>query len=442
MNIKKLSFLVAVLFISMAGMAQKANIQSAINYLKDNEVDKAKKMIDEAVVNESTKTSAKAWMLRGVIYQSIATPSEFMPKMQFILNDNAYMIDLAAANTLKGATPNAMKEAIESYKKALSLDAKYNKDEILPLLSGLVILGFNDGISQMNASKFPDAIKSFEDVLEVSNVDNGKPFKGNPGFDTIFANTRLYQANSYYQSGKEEEALPMLEEAMKNPVTQNPDVYVMVTDIYERKNNEAKWLEVMKMAKAKYPADKRILNNEINYYLKSGKGEESIAKLKEGIAAEPNKVDLYVILGQTYYNMANPSDKDGNPLPRAANATELEQNALTNYAKAIELDKGNNAYAQFYTAILHYNNAKLMTDAMNKEKDDNKYQAMLPKRNEKIELAIPFFLKAKSLIEAEKVNESNKKMYKDILSGLAQSYMITDKADKSTEMQNLLKTVK
>jgi tetratricopeptide (TPR) repeat protein len=234
----------------------------------------------------------------------------------------------------------------------------------------------------------------------------------------------------------------MLEEAMKNPVTQNPDVYVMVTDIYERKNNEAKWLEVMKMAKAKYPADKRILNNEINYYLKSGKGEESIAKLKEGIAAEPNKVDLYVILGQTYYNMANPSDKDGNPLPRAANATELEQNALTNYAKAIELDKGNNAYAQFYTAILHYNNAKLMTDAMNKEKDDNKYQAMLPKRNEKIELAIPFFLKAKSLIEAEKVNESNKKMYKDILSGLAQSYMITDKADKSTEMQNLLKTVK
>lgn len=442
MNIKKLSILFACLFISMAGIAQKANIQSAINYLKDNDVEKAKKMIDEAVVNESTKTSTKAWMLRGVIYQAIATPSEFMPKMQFILNDNAYMIDLAAANTLKGANPTAAKEAVESYKKALSLDAKYNKDEILPLLSGLVILGFNDGISQMNASKFPDAIKSFEDVIAVSNLDNGKPFKGNPGFDTIFANTRLYQANSYYQSGKEEEALPMLEEAMKNPITQNPDVYVMITDIYERKNNEAKWLEVMKMAKAKYPADKRILNNEINYYLKSGKGEESIAKLKEGIAAEPNKVDLYVILGQTYYNMANPADKDGNPLPRAANAAELEQNALTNYAKAIELDKGNNAYAQFYAAIVHYNNAKLLTDAMNKEKDDNKYQAMLPKRNEKIEQAIPFFLKAKSLIEAEKVNESNKKMYKDILSGLAQSYMITDKADKSTEMQNLLNTIK
>lgn len=438
--IKKLSILFACLFITIVSTAQKSNIQSAINYLKENDIANAKKMIDEAVNNESTKTSAKAWLLRGVINQAIATPGEFMPKLTFMLNENLYNIDLASANALKGTSPNAYGEAIESYKKALSLDPKYNKDEIFPLFAGLIYLGYNNGITQMNSSKFQDAIQSFGDAISVSNIDNGKPLKGNPGIDTIIANTKLYQANSYYQTGKEEEALPMLEEAIKNPLTQSPDVYVMITDVYERKNNEAKWLETMKLAKAKYPNDKRILNNEINYYLKSGKGEESIAKLKEGIAADPSKVDLYIILGQTYYNMANPTDKDGKQLPSPANAKELEENALTNYAKAMELD-GKNSYAQFYTGIVHYNTAKVMTDEMNKA-DDKKYKEIEPKRNAKIEQAIPFLLKAKTLIEAEGVNEGNKLMYKQVLSGLAQSYMVTDKAEKSTEMQNLLKGVK
>lgn len=438
--IKKLTILLACLFVTTITFAQKSNIQSAINYLKDNDIVNAKKMIDDAVNNESTKNNAKAWMLRGVINQAIATPSEFMPKLNFILNDNPYMIDMASANALKASNPNAFSESIESYKKSLALDPKYTKEEVLPLFSGLVILAFNSGIQQMNASKFQDAIKSFDNVQQVANMDGGKPWKTQKNFDTVFANAKLYQANSLYQTGKDEDALPILEEAIKNPITQSPDIYVMITDIYERKNNDAKWQETMKLAKAKYPNDKRIMNNEINYYLKTGKGEESIAKLKEGIAIDPTKTDLYIILGQTYYNMANPTDKEGKPTAKPANAKELEENALKNYAKAIELEP-KNAFPQFYTGIVHYNNAKEMTDAMNKATDKD-YKEMEPKRNAKLEQGIPFLLKAKTLIETEGINDANKSMYTQILSGLAQSYMITDKPDQSAEMQKILKTVK
>ena len=42
---KKLSLLIACLFITTLSFAQKANIQSAINYLKENDIEKAKKMI-------------------------------------------------------------------------------------------------------------------------------------------------------------------------------------------------------------------------------------------------------------------------------------------------------------------------------------------------------------------------------------------------------------
>ena len=82
-----------------------------------------------------------------------------------------------------------------------------------------------------------------------------------------------------------------------------------------------------------------------------------------------------------------------------------------------------------------------MTDAMNKATDKD-YKEMEPKRNAKLEQGIPFLLKAKTLIETEGVNDANKSMYTQILSGLAQSYMITDKPDQSAEMQKILKTVK
>ncbi|MBK8144458.1 MAG: hypothetical protein IPK62_05370 [Bacteroidetes bacterium] len=440
MNIQKLLFLVGCFFITTHGFSQKANIQSAINYLKDNDIANAKKMIDEAVNNESTKSSAKAWLLRGVINQAIATPAEFMPKLNFILNENPYMIDMAAANTLKGANPNAASEAVESYKKALSLDSKYEKQEILPLLGGLVILAHNTGIANMHSSKFNDAIKSFEDVINVSKIDGGKPFQGIGGYDTIFANTKLYQAKSYYQANQEDLAIPMFEEAIRNPLIEDVDSYVILTEIYERKNNEAKWNEIMKLAKVKYPAEKRIIDNEISFYNKTGRVDELIAKLKEAVSAEPKKGYNYIVLGQTYYNKANPIDKEGKVMASPANAAELEANALANYAKAIDIDM-NDPYPQFYSGVVHYNAAKIMTDEMNKA-DDKKYKEMEPKRNAKIELGIPFLLKAKSLIEAEGVREDKKTMYKQILSGLAQSYMVTDKADKSTEMQNLLNSVK
>mgnify|MGYP006988470785 CR=1 FL=1 len=78
---------------------------------------------------------------------------------------------------------------------------------------------------------------------------------------------------------------------------------------------------------------------------------------------------------------------------------------------------------------------------MNKA-DDKKYKEIEPKRNAKLEQCIPFLIKAKTLIEGAGLNEGNKTMYKEILSGLSQSYMITDKPEKSAEIQQLLNSVK
>jgi predicted Zn-dependent protease len=253
--------------------------------------------------------------------------------------------------------------------------------------------------------------------------------------DTIFANAKLYQGNCAYQLGQVDNAIPLFEEVSKSPYINSADLYVMLADIYEGKKNDAKWQENMKQGKSKFPNDKRLVNSEINYYSNSGKSEELIVKLKEGIALEPKKTDLYIILGQTYYNMANPNKGD-----RPANAKELEQNALTQYNKVMELEP-NNYYGQFYTGLLYFNQAKTVTDEMNKA-DDKKYEAMKPVRDGLLAKCVPFLEKAKTSIEADQINDSNKETYKQVLSGLLQTYNITGKSEKATAIQALMNKTK
>jgi hypothetical protein len=109
---KKVILLASLAFFAVSAFAQKANIQSAINYLKDKDVANAKKMIDEATKSESTINNAKAWFLKGLIYQAIGTPtSEQMPFITFMISstngEQAYPIMLDAANQFASSTPDA-----------------------------------------------------------------------------------------------------------------------------------------------------------------------------------------------------------------------------------------------------------------------------------------------------------------------------------------------
>jgi predicted Zn-dependent protease len=428
---KKVFLSIAFMTIALISQAQKANIQSVINYLKTNGIAEAKKLIDETVLNESTANNAKAWLLKAVIYQAIGTPKDLMPQLIFMLNEKPYVLELAVANTLQATTPNANKTALEAYQKSFSIDPKYSKEEIFPLLQTMLGINFNNAITEMNDNKYEAAYKSFGNVVELSKLDAGKIFAGT-GMDTIFANAKLYQGNCAYQLGQVDNAIPLFEEVSKSPYINSADLYVMLADIYEGKKNDAKWQENMKLGKSKFPNDKRLVNSEINYYSNSGKSEELIAKLKEGIALEPKKTDLYIILGQTYYNMANPNKGD-----KPANAKDLEQNALAQYNKVIELEP-NNYFGQFYIGLLYFNQAKTVTDEMNKA-DDKKYEAMKPVRDGLLAKCVPFLEKAKTSIESEQINDSNKDTYKQVLSGLLQTYNITGKSEKATAIKALIK---
>ncbi len=99
--------------------------------------------------------------------------------------------------------------------------------------------------------------------------------------------------------------------------------------------------------------------------------------------------------------------------------------------------KSDNYFTQYYLGLLYYNKAKETTDEMNKA-DDKKYQAMKPERDAIIGKAIPFLEKTKTLVESEGVNDSNREIYRQALTGLVQSYNLLNQTEKANAILSLL----
>ena len=136
MKIKKISLALIVTCLSGSlAYSQNAKVQTAYNFYKPEykQYDKAKEAIDEAVLNEKTSTSAKAWYYRGLIYQAL-----YKDKNYGSLCNNCLQI------------------AFESYKKSLELDPKNEWVDIINSLQipAIVNQEFNQGVEFFKKCRF------------------------------------------------------------------------------------------------------------------------------------------------------------------------------------------------------------------------------------------------------------------------------------------------
>ena len=105
-NMKKFFLLLAVISISVASVAQKGKITSALSLIDQGQLDKAKEAIDQAAANEKTANWYNTYFAKGKLCQAVYKSTD---------------------QKFKDLCPNPLTEAYESYKKALSLDEK-NKE--------------------------------------------------------------------------------------------------------------------------------------------------------------------------------------------------------------------------------------------------------------------------------------------------------------------------
>lgn len=384
---KRFIMLALLLATGSAAFAQKAQVVSAWNYLKNNELANAKTAIDKAAADESTSGQAKTWVYRGNVYIAIAVDSTKQ------VND-----------------PNALDEAYKSYAKAAELDAKkeYSED-IVKGLQTVAFVKFNDGVSPYNAQQYDKAYDAFKTVSDVYALLNAKYNLG-----IVDTSATYYAAYSALRSGRHAEA----SEGFNRLVTldyNKPDVYQGLSQVALAQKDTAQALKYIEQGRTAFPDNNVLMYDELNIYLSQNRNNEVITKLEEAVAKNPTSAELTYVLGNKYDL-----------------AMHDTVNAMKYYDKALALKP--DYFDVYYSAgAMFYNFAVQINEQMNKLpiSEQKKYDELKVQRDRMFRRTLPFMEKAYALNPRDR----------DTLVALKELYARLNMNDKQTKIGNELKAL-
>lgn len=415
---KKNILIAASMGISVFSWAQKQNIQSANNYLRDKDYDKAIEYIEKAVNDPSTKDDPKAWFVRGNIYMTMHDDGGFKDKAPY-------------------------REAARSYMKANELKANYEKNSITQGLLVGAYSYYNDAAKAYNAKNYVEAYDYATQVASIHDMEGGKRYADNKGFDTVKSQAMTIGAYSAYYNKDYDKAIPVLQAMKNDPIGKSANAYLLLADIYKTQNKDAEYLAILEEGKKQYPDNQNLRNEELNYYIRTGKQDELMKKLEAAVASDPNNAELQFNLANGYNNMAFP--KSG---PKPANLAELIGKAEGAYSKALTVNP-NSAEYNYNLGVLYYNQATEINEQMNNIPDDRsaaskkRYDDLLPKRDAMFTKALPYLEKTISILEpkATNLNEDDRFTYKSSLMAAREIYARQDKLDKAGELKKKLELI-
>lgn len=367
---KKLSFIIALLLCVNISFAQKGKVTSAVSFFTQGKLDKAKELIDEAIGHENCVNWAKAYMVRGQIYQAI-----------FETQDENY----------KKLSKDPLSVAWDSYQKVIQLDDKNKFEKDLKTQYANLVIDFtnqgvvcyNQGMKTDDTKDFKDAVNNFKRVLEI----NESPL-GTQKVDT----TVIYNAGvAAHKAGDLDEAIKFYKKSLELNYEAGK-IYAMVANILLGQSRAANEAGDSVTGKAKqeeavhflheghklYPDDNYMLVELINYYLMGDTPAKAEEFLDAAIKQEPNKAEYYRAKGSLYEKLNQP------------------EKAEAMYIKTLELNP-NDFFAQYNLGNIHLNRViedhKVVQDIV----DAKEYNAALDKVMEKYEAVIPYFEKALEL---------------------------------------------
>src|SRR4030043_956636 len=140
---KKFFLLIAAVSISLGMMAQKGKVTSALSFIDQGALDKAKETLDEAFANEKSKDWFNTYFAKGKLCQAVYEADN--PKY------NSYY-------------PDPLAEAYAAYEKAISLDTKGGtKKKIITnmIYNSLALNLYSQGSKRFEAKDYEGALRSF-----------------------------------------------------------------------------------------------------------------------------------------------------------------------------------------------------------------------------------------------------------------------------------------
>ncbi|OFX43585.1 MAG: hypothetical protein A2046_01535 [Bacteroidetes bacterium GWA2_30_7] len=381
---KKTTLIISLLFVSLVFNAQPNKRVSAYNYLKYNELDKAKEAIDAACKHEATISDPKTWYYAGQIYQGIYVNKNF-----------------------KSLDADALTKSLDAYKKAMALNFKdpanknldlskeddlvkftlllmnqktaYVDDEIVmdiimnrfPALANIFV---NKGVTEFKDTKdYPSALNSFENSLFLSTL-SGK-------LDTpiiYYAALAADKAKDFEKSIKYYDLVTKF--GYGADVKEKASMFYLLAKVQQAKGDTVKYIETLKKGIDKYQEGSASLVTElINYYLETKQGAKALNYLKLAIEKDPSNATYHFAQGSLYDTYFQNVDS-----------------ANISYKKAIEL-KSDYFDAYYNLGALYYNTGAAIIEKANDEKDLKKYDVLKKQADEKFALALPYLEKAYEL---------------------------------------------
>ncbi len=291
--------------------AQSNQVQNASNYLRSKEYDKAKASADAAVLNESTKSSPKLWMYRGLIYEGIYESK----------NEADNKLDV-----------EAQEKSVESFITCLKLDKdNVYKDQMKGNLA-------NACASLDRKVKYYQSIKEYEKALKgLDLLEQALPYD----FDLNMKRSNITKENimfshftTYSLAGNKEKTLEFGNKLIDIKY-KDPTIYLRMTKIYLIDKDTVKALSYIEKGKALFEDNMDLIAQEIDIYLKQKKTDVLKTKLIDAINIAPDNEILHAVLGNLY-------DK----------TNDLE-NAEKEYLKSLEI-KPEYDYANYNLGALYY----------------------------------------------------------------------------------------
>ena len=361
---------------------------------KGASLDEAKSIIDQVFQAEAMKSNVSAQLAKGQIYAG------------FISRDQtAKLLNPAYKSTLDFP---ASYIAYQAYAEALKLaQKKFEKADAIKGLQGLTGDLNNTGNELYNVGNYEGAFNNFvasldihdklKSVSEVSVLDKPEDY-----------NNQLFIIAAAAVKAKKYAEAKVYNDKLIAADYQDGGIYENQYEIALNAGDNKAAEMALEEGRKKMPDDVGLMFKEINHFIRLGKLEALVEKLKAAITKEPNNVSLYTTLGNVYDNLYQKDsmimeNKNGTYTILASIISNTNyQNAESYFTKASELDP-TNADAHYGQGAFHYNVAARMTAILNKLADDyskegtKKYEAIKVEVFSMFDKSLPSFNKAESL---------------------------------------------
>ena len=309
-----------------------------------------------------------------------------------------------------------LRVSIDAYTKALELDTDGKiesklKEGFIAIKASLKRQGVNDYYSE----NYEGALGSFEDVLEINELDL---FAGE--VDTVMIqysgiisreiagktdNKELYMKSIGYY------------EQLADADFGGPNTYLQIKMDYIHIGDTIRALEVLKEAYAKYPDTVDIIANVANTYIELKQIDEGIVFMETVIEANPNIPESYYWMGRLYINKED---------------IESIDKAIEAYNKAGELDPSI-YYVWYDMGYIYYLQGADFFERSNEEKDDDTRAKLIELGKEKYQASIPILEKA---YELNTENQDVKYETLDLLQRIYYKEEMTEQYERVKELKN------